>query len=146
MTMTLPWRRTFIGVESLVAVGGVAGAWQLATGTYVPPVSDLEPLGLTSWVLPGAWLFVSVAVPSGATAWLAVRRSPLTPKAALVAAAALAVELLVQIPFVGLDPLQAVFGAIAVGMGLVAVHAIRSGGWTQPVRTGRLPVHDAHLR
>lgn len=145
MAMRFPWRRTFIAVESLVAVSGVEGSWQLVTGIHVPPVSDLEPLGLTSWVLPGAWLLVSVAVPSAATAWLAVRRSPLTPRAALVAAAALAVELLVQIPFVGVDPLQAVFGAIAVGMGAVAVHAVHSGGWTA-LQTRRLRVHIAPRR
>ena len=31
--------------EAVVALGGLAGTWQLWTGTYAPPVSDLEPLG-----------------------------------------------------------------------------------------------------
>ena len=42
-----------------------------------------------------------------------LRRAPL---AALVAAGLLLVELAVQIPFVGLDPLQAVMGTVALAM------------------------------
>jgi hypothetical protein len=122
-----PSRAVFVTVESLVALGGAAGAVQLATGTFTPPVSDLEPLGLTSWVLPGVWLFASVAVPSGAAAWLAWQRSPRAPVAVLVASGLLGVELLVQIPFVGPSALQAVFGTVAVGMGGLALRARRRG-------------------
>jgi hypothetical protein len=56
-----PHRRTFIIVESLVALSGLAGAVQLMAGVATPPNSDL-PLGLSSWVLPGFWLFGTVAV------------------------------------------------------------------------------------
>jgi hypothetical protein len=110
-------------VEGLVAVGGIGGTVQLLTGTAAPPVEDLEPLGLTSWVLPGLWLFASVAVPSMVAAWLAWRRSPRAPAAVLVASALLAVELLVQIPFVGPSVLQAVFGAIAIMLAVLAIVA-----------------------
>jgi len=109
-TSEFPHRILFVVVESLIAIGGAAGAVQLMTGTFVPPVSDLEPLGLSSWVLPGVWLFATVAVPSGWAAWSAWRRSAATPTVVLVAAALLLVEVTVQIPFVGPSALQAVFG------------------------------------
>ena len=117
------FRWLFIVVEGLVAVGGIGGTVQLITGTAAPPVEDLEPLGLTSWVLPGLWLFASVAVPSTVAAWLAWRRSPHTPNAVLVASALLAVELLVQIPFVGPSLLQAVFGTVAIVLAVLALVA-----------------------
>jgi len=53
-----------VGLEAFVALGAWSGVWQLWTGTFAPPVSDLEPLGLTDWRLPALWLLVSVAVPA----------------------------------------------------------------------------------
>jgi hypothetical protein len=126
-----PYRRVFIGAESLIAVGGAAGAVQLVTDTYTPPVADLAPLGLSSWVLPGIWLFVTVALPSGAAAWLAWRRSWRAPGAVLVACAMLVMELAVQIPFIGWSVLQAVFGTLAVVLALAALRA-RGRGWRRP--------------
>jgi hypothetical protein len=117
------FRWLFIVMESLVALGAIGGAVQLVTGTAVPPVEDLEPLGLTSWVLPGVWLFASVAVPSTVAAWLAWRRSPHAPTAVLAASALLAVELLVQIPFVGPSVLQAVLGTVAIVLAVLALAA-----------------------
>jgi hypothetical protein len=122
-----PYRTTFVVAESLVSLAGAAGAVQLITGMATPPVSDLAPLGLSSWVLPGIWLFGSVAVPSGAAALLAWRRSPATPTGVLVANGLLALEVAVQVPFVGPSPLQAIFGAVAIGLGGLAVHARRNG-------------------
>lgn len=110
-------------MEGLVVVGAVSGTIQLVTGTAVPPVEDLEPLGLNSWVLPGVWLFASVAVPSTVAAWLAWRRSPHAPNTVLVASALLAVELLVQIPFVGPSLFQAVFGMVAIVLAVLALVA-----------------------
>ena len=95
-----PHRMVFVVAESLVAVGGLAGAVQLVTGTFVPPVSDIERLGLKSWRLPGVWLLAS---------------------------GLLAVELLVQIPLVGPSALQAVFGSTSAGLAGLAVHARRLG-------------------
>jgi hypothetical protein len=117
------FRWPIIILEGLVAIGAVGGTVQLVTGTAVPPVDDLEPLGLTSWVLPGVWLFASVAVPSTVAAWLAWRRSPHAPTAVLVASALLAVELLVQIPFVGPSMLQAVMGTVAIVLAVLALAA-----------------------
>jgi len=122
-----PYRVTFVAAESVLAVAGAAGAVQLATGTFAPPVSDLAPLGLTTWVLPAVWLFATVAVPSAAAAALSWHRSTHAPVAVAVASAALAVELAVQVPFVGPSALQVVFGAAAVTLGGLAYRARRSG-------------------
>ena len=122
-----PHRMLFVVSESVVAVGAVAGAWQLVTGTLTPPVSDLARLGLSNWVLPGLWLFTMVAIPAASSAWLAWRRSPLALTAVLCASGLLLVELVVQIPFVGPNMLQAVFGAVAVGLAAVAIQSRRLG-------------------
>lgn len=129
LSQACPHRVIFIAADSLVALGGIVGTAQLFTGTGTPPVSDLAPLGLSSWALPGVWLFATVAVPSGAAAWLAWRRAPVAPAAVLVASGALAVELLVQIPFLGPSLLQAFFGAFAVGLAGLALRARRAGWW-----------------
>jgi hypothetical protein len=121
-----PHRRTFIIVESLVALSGLAGAVQLMAGVATPPNSDL-PFGLSSWVLPGFWLFGTVALPAAIAGLLAYRRSPYAPIAVVVASVTMAVEVLVQIPFIGLNPLQAVFGGLAVVLGALGVHARRKG-------------------
>ena len=97
----LPFRRTIVMVETLVGLGGLAGSIQLLAGAATPPVSVLNPLGLSSWTLPAGWLFLAVAVPSGLAAWLAWQRSVWAAPAVLLASALLAIELLVQIPFLG---------------------------------------------
>ena len=129
-----PHRRTFIIVESLVALSGLAGAVQLMAGVATPPDSYL-PLGLSSWVLPGFWLFGTVALPAAIAGLLAYRRSPYAPLAVVLASVTMAVEVLVQIPFIGLKPLQAVFGGLAVVLGALGVRAWRTG-W-RPARANR---------
>lgn len=126
-----PFRTLLIAVESVVALGAVAGTWQLWTGTFAPPVSDLEPLGLDSWRLPAVWLFASVALPAIVVVWAAATRRPWTPLAAIAAGILLVVEVTVQIPFVGPSWMQLVFGVVGLGLvaaGLVARHA----GWEVP--------------
>jgi hypothetical protein len=120
-------RTTYLVAAGLIGVSGLVGTVQLVTGTFTPPVEDLEALGLDSWVLPGVWLFASVVVPwtlAGALAW---RRHPAAPIAVLVACVALAVELAVQIPFVGFSPFQLVLGAVALLVGRVAWRARPQG-------------------
>lgn len=121
----LPWRRTLAWTAGLTALAALGGAGTLVSGTFTPPVSDLEPLGLSSWVLPGVWLTASVAVPCAVTAWSAWRESMWTGVAAMVAGGLLAFELVVQIPFVGLDPLQAVMGVVAAVLLVLGVLADR---------------------
>ena len=124
-----PFRKTFVATESLVAVGGVVGTVQLLTGTFAPPASVLEPIGLSSWVLPGLWLFGTVVLPSASAAILAWRCSTYAPPVVLLASATLALELLVQIPFLGPSVLQAVFGTIAIVMAILALRARNAGWW-----------------
>ena len=123
------FRRIFIPVEAVVALGAVSGTWQLWTGTYAPPVSALEPLGLESWRLPAVWLLCSVGIRSTVALVAAVRRHPRTPDVVLGASALLLVEVTVQIPFVGPSTLQAVFGGLALGLGGLALVARRRGSW-----------------
>ena len=127
ISISYPFRRAIVVIETLVGLGGLAGSIQLLAGVATPPVSVLSPLGFSSWTLPAGWLFLSVAVPSGLAAWLAWRRSALAPVAVLLASALLVIELLVQIPFLGFSILQLIFGAVAIGMALVAILARRAG-------------------
>jgi hypothetical protein len=124
-----PFRRTIVVVEALVGLGGLAGSMQLLAGVATPPVSVLRSLGLSSWMLPAGWLFLTVALPSGLAAWLAWRRSRWAPVAVLVASALLATELLFQIPFLGFSVLQLIFGTVAIGMAVVAFLARKAGWW-----------------
>ena len=126
-SISYPFRRAIVVIETLVGLGGLAGSIQLFAGVATPPVSVLSPLGFSSWTLPAGWLFLSVAVPSGLAAWLAWRRSAWAPVAVLLASALLVSELLVQIPFLGFSVLQLIFGALAIGMAVVAIWARRAG-------------------
>lgn len=112
----LRWRRTLGATALLTSAAAAVGSVQLMAGVFTPPVSDLSSLGLQSWVLPGLWLAASVALPCAATAFLARKCSPWLGAAAVGSGALLLVELAVQIPFIGLDPLQAVMAAVAVFM------------------------------
>lgn len=127
-TVPIPWRKTLGVVSAVTAVAALAGSVQLVTGTFTPPVDDLSALGLRSWVLPGVWLALSVGVPSTAVAVLARRRSPRVGVAAVAAGTLLLTELLVQIPFVGPDPLQGVMGIVGIAeisLGLLSARQAR---------------------
>lgn len=135
VTAQAPHRRALVALLGGTAVAAAGGAAQLVAGVATPPDEDLPP-GLTTWVVPGGWLLGSVAVPCGLAAWLAWRGSPRAPVAAVVAAGALAVELLVQVPYVGTNPLQAVMGGVAVGVTALALDA-RRHGWRAGHRPAR---------
>jgi hypothetical protein len=141
----LPFRRTIVVVETLVSLSGLAGSVQLLAGAAIPPISVLSPLGLSSWTLPAGWLFLTVAVPSGLAAWLAWRRSVWAAPAVLLASALLVIELLVQIPFLGFSMLQAIFGAVAVGMAAMGLLAGRAGWWPRAGRTTATPGQSTQL-
>ena len=123
------FRVTFAAVEAFVLVGAVSGAVGLWTGTSVPPVADLEPLGLTDWQLPALWLFATVAVPSALAMSAALARLPRTPEIVMVSSALLLFEVVVQIPFVGPSVLQAVMGLVAVALGALGWIARRDRSW-----------------
>jgi hypothetical protein len=129
LSKNYPFRRTMLVAETLVSLAGLGGSIQLLAGVATPPISALTPLGLSSWILPAGWLFLTVALPSGLAAWLAWRRSAWAPPAVLLSSALLATELLIQIPFLGLSILQLIFGVVAVGMAVVGLLARRAGWW-----------------
>jgi hypothetical protein len=52
----------------------------------------------------------------------------------LLASTTLALELLLQVPFLGPSVLQAIFGTIAIGMAITALRARRSGSWPRAAR------------
>jgi hypothetical protein len=56
--LVVPHRLAFVVLESVVLLGGLVGTIQLLFGIATPPASAIEPLGLTNWVLPAAWLFL----------------------------------------------------------------------------------------
>ncbi len=114
------FRAVFVVTWAVTCVGAVGGSISMIIGQGTPPLSAIEPLGLDSWVLPGLWLLASVAVPAAVVVVLAWRRSARTPAAVLIASGVLAIELAVQVPFVGPSVLQAVFGAVAVTMAALA--------------------------
>jgi len=113
--------------SGFLAVAGLVGTWQLMSGTATPPDSDLAPLGLSNWTLPGLWLFVSVVVPWSIAAIACVARRRVAPMIVLVACGLLVLELVVQVPFIGLSPLQFILGAAAGGLVWCAVDARRRG-------------------
>jgi hypothetical protein len=116
-------------VEAVVALGGPLGTIMLVAGVGTPPLSAISWLGLSSWVLPGLWLFASVVVPSAVAAVLAATGSRWAPFAVLAASGGLVVELAVQIPFLGFSAFQPVFGVIAVVLGVLALLARDAGWW-----------------
>ena len=128
-TPARPFRRTLVVAETCIALGALMGTFMLVAGVGTPPLSAIDVIGLESWVLPGVWLFVSVAVPSATAAWLAARGSRHAPDAVLVASALLVVELAVQLPFLGFSLFPLVFGVLAVVLAVVALTAKASGGW-----------------
>ncbi|HWC35104.1 MAG TPA: hypothetical protein VG650_09780 [Mycobacteriales bacterium] len=125
--MRRPYRRSIVAVEGFMAMAGAIGAAQLIAGVATPPRDSL-PFGWSDWTLPGLWLIATVAVPSLVASVAALRGSRLMPPAVLAASGLLGVELLVQIPYVGLSWLQLVCGLVAVTMVAAALRA-RSRGW-----------------
>lgn len=135
--LTHPYRRMIVTLGGLTALSGWVGTWQLVGGVATPPDGDLPP-GLDSWVLPGVWLAATVAVPWTVAALLEWYRSDLAPVAVLVACTTLALELAIQIPFVGFNVLQLVFVLVAVALGEMAQETRRAFG-PEPRHPGALP-------
>jgi hypothetical protein len=113
--------------SALLTAAGVLGTWQLMSGTATPPVSDLSRLGLSSWTLPGVWLFVSVVLPWTVALIVCVRRRRTAPLFVLAACGLLGLELVVQIPIIGPSPLQLLLGAAAGALAWCAVDTRRRG-------------------
>lgn len=108
------------GAQLLVSLAAVAGSIQLVLGIATPPSSDLDPLGLTTWTLPAFWLFLVVGAPFAIAGILTLRGSSRALVASLAASGLLVLELVVQIPFVGVNAMQPLMAVVAVGTGLLA--------------------------
>lgn len=122
------FRRSIGVIETVLAIGSAAGAGMLMAGVATPPDGDL-PSGLASWVLPGLWLLATVCLPATVATIAVAQRRSWAPIAVLIAAAALAVELVVQIPFVGTNWLQAgvaLLGATAAGLAVTSLRRSRT--------------------
>lgn len=116
------FRRSMSAFEIVLATAALVGAVQLFADVATPPDSQL-PFGLHSWVWPAVWLLATVCVPSALAAVALVRRSRSGPSFVLAATCLLGVELVVQIPFIGLSWLQLVVGlpgACAAAMAIAA--------------------------
>jgi len=127
---TWPYRRVLMIAEGLIALSALAGSVQLMVAGGGPFDAEL-PWGLPNGLIAGLWLFSLVAVPAAVASWLCWGRSTYGPTAVLIASTGLGVDVVAQIPFVGLHVLQLVFGLIAVGMALIAV-AARRRAWPRP--------------
>ena len=130
------FRTPILALEGSLAVGGVVGTVQLMAGVGAPDLGVLVPLGLATWRLPALWLFLTVVVPSTWAAWLAWRRTRAHPRWCCWVLATLAIELVVQIPFLGWSVLQAIFGAVAVGLAVLALQARRREWDGSPTTSG----------
>lgn len=122
-----PW--PVIVLEALTAISAVGGGVGLVWDNAIRmPDAWLAGTPFTSWVLPGVFLLLVVAVPMGGAAVLELRRSPWAPAASVVAGAALigwiAVELLIMQKYNVLQPVMTLIGLVVL---LLAVWARRDG-------------------
>lgn len=116
------FRRSMGVIEVVLAAAATVGVVQLLADVGAPPDSDI-PFGLHSWIWPAIWLLVMVLLPSAHAAFALLRRWGSGPALVLMASALLAVELLVQIPFVGPSWLQLGVGLLGASAATMAVRA-----------------------
>jgi hypothetical protein len=116
------FRRSMAAIEIALAAASAVGAVQLFADVATPP-DDQLPLGLRSWAWPAVWLLATVCVPAALAAIALTRRAPSDPAVVLAATGLLGVELVVQIPFVGLSWLQLAVGLLGAGAAAKAIVA-----------------------
>jgi hypothetical protein len=116
-------RLALVAVELFIGVGAVYGGTMLIRDSWALPVTDLEPLPLDSWVLPGVALLASVAAPMLSAAILVARRHPHAADLSIAAGAALVGWILFQLavigPQMGLQAAMLVLGAGTAALGLL---------------------------
>jgi hypothetical protein len=122
-------RPTLVGLEAFVGVGAVYGAVMLIGHAWHLPVTDLAPLALRSWVLPGIALLLLVALPMGGAAAAMWRRLPRAAEMSVAAGLVLAGWVLMQVAIIGPQMfLQGVM--LLVGL------AVAGLGWLRHTPTG----------
>lgn len=116
-------RAGLVGLELFVGVGAVYGGIMLIRDSWALPLSDLDPLPLTSWVLPGVALLATVAIPMVLAAWLVVRGNGRAANVSIAAGAFLVGWILFQLavigPQMGLQAVMLVLGGIVAALGLL---------------------------
>jgi hypothetical protein len=117
-----------IGVEVLIAASAVYGGVGLIWNDVIQmPDEWLEGTPFTSWVLPGVFLLLVVAIPMGAAAVLELRSSPCAQLASIVAGAAqvgwIGAELLIMQRY---NVLQPVMLGLGLAVLILAVWAYRA--------------------
>lgn len=110
-------------LELFVGVGAAYGGVMLIRDSWGLPVSDLAPLPLDSWVLPGLALLASVAVPMLAAAYVVTRGLARAADASVLAGGTLVGWILFQLAVIGpqmaLQAVMFVLGVVMLGLGLV---------------------------
>jgi hypothetical protein len=116
-------RVALIALEAFIGVGAVYGGVMLIRGSWDLPVADLDPLPLSSWVLPGVALLATVAAPMALAAVLVGRHRPAAAGASVAAGAVLVGWILFQLAVIGpqmaLQAVMLVLGAVVAGLGLL---------------------------
>jgi hypothetical protein len=113
-------RSSLIWLELLVGIGAIYGAVMLVTDAWHLQVSDLRPLPLHSWVIPGLALFAVVTVPMIAAA-IAIYRgvrhaADLSLAAGLLLVGWIGVQVLVIGPQMWLQPAMLIGGLAIAGL------------------------------
>ncbi|GLY38202.1 hypothetical protein Amsp01_042260 [Amycolatopsis sp. NBRC 101858] len=122
--------RVLAAFETLFAASAVYGGISLIAGApgFAMPVEWLEPLGLTSWVLPGIALALAVGGALAGASVFAWRLDFRAPIAALAAGAVLTGWLAIQFGVIGVRaPVQWVTVGLLVvllGLALLARHRL----------------------
>jgi hypothetical protein len=116
-----------IAVEGVIAVSaGYGGVGLIWNNVIQMPPDWLQGTPFTSWVLPGVFLLLVVAIPMGAAAVLELRSSPWAQLASIVAGAAqvgwIGAQLLIMQRYNVLQPVMLGFGLAVV---LLAIWAHR---------------------
>ncbi|GAB1692685.1 hypothetical protein [Krasilnikovia sp. M28-CT-15] len=133
-TRPLVW--TLTALEAAVAVSAVYGAVMLVIDAWHLPVTDLSPLPLDSWVLPGVALLATVALPMGLAAYGLGRRCSWAAPASIIAGTLLSGWVLVQVAVIGPQMfLQGVLFAVGLVVAVLGLMLDRT-------RTAGIP----HLR
>jgi len=108
-------RGLLVGLELLVAAAAVYGGVGLAAGNLIGMPADwLAGTPFTSWLWPGVFLLLVVALPMGVAAVLELRRAPAAAAVSIVAGAGqvgwIAVQLLVMQRYHVLQPVMMLAG------------------------------------
>jgi len=134
-------RAALVVVELFIGVGAVYGGIMLIRDSWALPVTDLEPLPLDSWVLPGAALLVFVAAPTLSAALLVARRHVRAADLSVVAGAVLVGWILFQLAVIGpqmaLQVVMFLLGAGTAALGLLMKRQETRRSTSHRVSTGR---------